>query len=103
MTSGTITTCNVKAVHGRFIDYALGQIGYSYEANGSYYSGYFVRQYNDEQDAWTFVDANRDRQLLVRYRLDDPSVSVLRETDQVGGFEATDPQAGRIPETSGGG
>ena len=59
--SGQITTCNVKAIHGRFLDYALGVIGYSYQIDGNYYSGYLTRQFWDEQRAWTFVDACKDK------------------------------------------
>jgi len=62
--SGQVTTCNVKAIHGRFRDYALGVIGYSYQIDGHYYSGYLTRQFWDEQRAWTFVDACKDKSIF---------------------------------------
>jgi hypothetical protein len=80
--NGTITTTNVKAVHGWFVDYALGQLGYTYTINGDYYSGYHTRQYADEQSAWTFVDARRNLPVLVRYKPSDVKVSMIREVDQ---------------------
>lgn len=81
---GRITTCDVKAIHGRFIDYALGVIGYSYDIEGNYYSGYLARQFWDEQRAWTFVDSCRDKSIMVHYKLTNPEASVLRETEEIG-------------------
>jgi hypothetical protein len=88
MINGNITTGEVTTIHGRFFDYALGKLGYSYEVNGDYYSGYFIRQYNDEQKAWNFVDAKNDKPVLIRYKPGTPQVSVFREEDQPGGFSS---------------
>jgi hypothetical protein len=82
--SGEITTCDVKAIHGRFLDYALGIVGYSYQTGDNYYSGYLTRQFWDEQQAWSFVDACKDKSVLVRFKLGKPRISVLREIDQMG-------------------
>jgi hypothetical protein len=82
--SGQITTCDVKAIHGRFLDYALGVIGYSYQIDDDYYSGYLTRQLWDEQQAWTFVDACKDKSVLVHCKPGKPQVSVLREIDPTG-------------------
>ena len=79
---GSVVSCDVKTYHGRFSDYAVGVLGYSCEVNGEYYSGYFRRQYNDEQTAWTFVDSRRDTPVVVRYKASDPETSVLRDEDQ---------------------
>jgi len=79
--SGQVTTCNVKAIHGRFLDYALGVIGYSYQIDGNYYSGYLTRQFWDEQRAWTFVDACKNKSILVPYKLGKPQISIPREMD----------------------
>ena len=78
---GRITTCDVKVIHGRFLDYALGVIGYSYQIDDNYYSGYLTRQFWDEQRAWTFVDACKDKSILIPYKLGKTQVSVLREMD----------------------
>lgn len=80
---GRITTCDVKAFHGRFGDHALGILGYSYQIEGSYYSGYLVRQFWGEQQAWTFVDAWRDKSVLIHFKLTNPQFSVLREAEQL--------------------
>ena len=79
---GSIVSCDVNTYHGRFSDYAVGVLGYAYEVNGEYYSGYFSRQYNDEQTAWTFVDSRKYLPVVVRYKKSDPQTSVLREEDQ---------------------
>jgi hypothetical protein len=86
MTNGAITTCDVKTWHGRFTDYAIGTFGYSYRVNDDYYAGYYSSQFYDEQRAWEFIDARREKQLLVRYKADDPAVSSVREQDQPGGL-----------------
>ncbi len=79
--SGQITTCDVKAIHGRFLDYALGVVGYSYHIDDNYYSGYLSRQFWDEQRAWTFVDNCKDKSAQVHYKLRNPEAPVLRELD----------------------
>ena len=79
---GTVVSCDVKTYHGRFSDYAVGVLGYSYTVNGEYYSGYFRRQFSDEQAAWSFVDSRRDLAVIVRYKANDPQRSVLRDEDQ---------------------
>ena len=80
--NGTVTTGNVDSFHGKINDYAVGRIGYSYNVNGDYYSGYLTRQFNDEQRAWDFVDARKDSQVLIRYKPNRPQIAVLRESDQ---------------------
>jgi hypothetical protein len=80
--NGSVVSCDVKTYHGRFSDYAIGELGYSYEVNGEYYSGYFKPQYNDEQAAWTFVDSRKNIPVGVRYKQGDPQTSVLRDEDQ---------------------
>jgi len=85
---GQITTCDVKAIHGRFLDYVLGVIGYSYQIDDDYYSGYLMRQLWDEQETWTFVDACKDKFVLVHCKPGKPQVSVVREIDQVGASSA---------------
>lgn len=84
VTFATVTTCDVNAFHGRISDHAIGRLGYSYNVNGNYYSGYSTHQFNDEQRAWTFVDARKNAQVMIRYKADRPEVSVLLEQDQQG-------------------
>jgi hypothetical protein len=80
---GTITSGDVKVIHGWLADYALGRLDYCYKVHGEYYSGHCVSQFADEQAAWEFVDARRDKPVLVRYRDNHAGASVLRESDQL--------------------
>lgn len=78
---GVITNCDVSVFHGRFTDHAIGILGYSYVVGGTYFSGYFKRQYFDEQAAWTFADSMRDQDVLIRHSPTQPSVSMIFERD----------------------
>ncbi|HKR83962.1 MAG TPA: DUF3592 domain-containing protein [Terriglobales bacterium] len=76
-----ITNGDVRVVYGRFIEYAIGKVGYAYSIDGEYHSGYLTRQSWGEQRAWTFVDACRNLQVMVRYKPNKPDVSALARTD----------------------
>jgi hypothetical protein len=78
LSQGRIETVDVKT----FRDQALAELGYSYVVEGERYSGYYSRQFADEQHGWDFVDALQGKQIAVRYQEDDPSVSALRAADQ---------------------
>lgn len=80
---GTITSGDVKVIHGWLVDYALGQLDYCYKIRGEYYSGHLTRQYPDEQTAWDFVDGRRGKPVLIRYKDHDPEKSILRESEQM--------------------
>ena len=80
---GTITSGDVRVIHGWLIDYALGRLDYCYRVHGEYYSGHLVRQFADEQSAWDFVDSHRNQPVLARYRDDRAEVSVVRSSDQM--------------------
>jgi hypothetical protein len=80
--NGYITGGNVKVVHGWLLDYAVGQLDYSYKVHEEYYAGSLSRQYPDEQAAWTFVDAHRGQAVIVRYRDNNSGTCVLRYSDQ---------------------
>jgi|SRR5579863_1106555 hypothetical protein len=80
--NSSITAGNVKVIHGWIVDYALGQLDYSYRVAGEYYAGSITRQYPDEQAAWDFVDPRRGKHVVVRYKDDRAQTSVLRDADQ---------------------
>ena len=80
--NGTITAANVKVIHGWVVDYALGQLDYSYRVAGEYYAGSITRQYPDEQSAWDYVDARRNQPVVVRYKDDNAQSSALSDSDQ---------------------
>ena len=84
--NGFVTNPKVNAVHGWILDYALGQVEYTYQVHGEYYAGTMIRQFPDEQVAWNFVDAHREEPVVVRYRDDKPEVSILLLPDQGPGW-----------------
>jgi hypothetical protein len=75
---GNVETVGVNA----FAEQSLGEIGYSYLVEGVRHSGYFSRQFADEQDAWSFVFPLKSQTVIVRYKPSDPGVSVLRLGEQ---------------------
>jgi hypothetical protein len=84
--NGSITNRKVNAIHGWIVDYAVGQLEYTYKVHGDYYAGSITRQFPDEQVAWDFVDTHRDEPVLVRYRDDQPEISILMVSDQAHGW-----------------
>ncbi|MGP0017187.1 MAG: hypothetical protein ACLPHP_01355 [Candidatus Sulfotelmatobacter sp.] len=81
-TNGLVIAGNVKVIHGWVVDYALGRLDYSYQVAGEYYAGSIARQYPDEQSAWNYVDARRNKPVVVRYKDDNAQSSALRDSDQ---------------------
>src|SRR6266496_4566712 len=79
--SAQVTSGDVTAIHGHFIDYAIANVGYSYSLEDNYYSGYLTRQFWSEQAAWTFADACREKSVMIQYRPEKPRVSVLRDLE----------------------
>jgi hypothetical protein len=79
--SAQIASGTVTAIPGRFIDYAIANVGYSYSLEGNYYSGYLTRQFWDEQAAWTFADGCREKSVMIQYKPEKPRVSVLRDLE----------------------
>ena len=75
---GRVETVAVKTLSGQ----ALGELAYSYLAEGERYSGYLTRPFADEQDAWEFVDQLKGQSLLVRYKPGAPSISAIRIVEQ---------------------
>ena len=80
--NGSITAGNVKVIHGWIVDYAIGELEYSYRAGSQYYAGSLTRQFPDEQGAWDFVDGHSDQTVVIRYKDDRAESSALLESDQ---------------------
>jgi hypothetical protein len=82
--TGTIEGGNVSTIRsrGRYFDHtvenATAVISYSYQFEGEYYSGYHTRRFGDEQEAWSWVDAQKGQLVQVSYNPQKPAVSVLR-------------------------
>jgi len=79
---GTITTGDVRVIHGWILDYAVCELIYTYRVRDEYYSGTIVRQFADEQVAWDFVNARRGKTAQIRYKEQKSGASVLLESDQ---------------------
>lgn len=75
---GVIQNGKVSTVRGRGGEMATAQLAYSYQLDGTYYSGYHTESFNDEQKPWSYVDALKGRSVQVRYDPRNPAVSVLR-------------------------
>jgi hypothetical protein len=65
-----------------FAAQSLAELAYSYSIEGERYSGYFLRQFADEQDAWKFVRPADGQSIFVRYQPAKPSISSIRIQDQ---------------------
>lgn len=85
--TATIETGDVIAVRSAGLlkdtaEYANAEIGYSYVVNGERYSGYWTKQFFDEQAAWEFVGSWRGRSVTIRCRESEPQESAFRLRDQ---------------------
>ena len=78
--NGEVSTVRSRGRYlDRSIESATATIGYSYRLNGTYYSGYHIETFDDEQNAWTYVDALRGQRVQVSYNPRKPEASVLRK------------------------
>ena len=81
---GTIEGGEVSTLRGRRrdsdgpIERATANLAYSYRLNDTYYSGYHIAVFDDEQEAWSFVDGLKGETVQVSYNPRRPDISVLR-------------------------
>ena len=84
-TPGVVESGSVSTIRGRSsytyraTETASAKLGYSYGLAGAYYSGYHTETFDDEQKAWSYVDALKGRPVRVSYNPRKPEVSVLRQ------------------------
>ena len=77
-TEGRIHEAGVVEEHG----VALGEVVYSYSAQGEYYTGALRRHFSTGNQTERWLDGfPRDARVLIRYRPDKPEHSVLRPDD----------------------
>jgi hypothetical protein len=77
--SGEVSTFRGRrGVFGSVSETATATISYSYQLNGNYYSGYHEQTFNDEQKAWSYVDALKGKTVQVRFNPRKPESSILR-------------------------
>ena len=81
MAQGRIETVAVDAINAQK-EIATANLGYSYYAEGELYSGYYSRQFHDEQQAWEYADNLKGRTVVVRYKPGHHEISALRIDDQ---------------------
>jgi len=65
-----------------FAEQSLARLAYSYLVDGERYSGYFTRQFADEQDAWDYVRPLKGWAIFVRHKPSNPAVPSVRIADQ---------------------
>jgi hypothetical protein len=75
---GSVESVKVSVVSGQ----ALGELAYSYVAEGERYSGYCFSQFANEQDAWDSIGAMKGQSVIIRYQPGHPAFSALRSADQ---------------------
>jgi len=78
MVEGKIETVTVST----FAEQSLSELSYSYVIDGERYSGYFTRQFADEQDAWDYVRPLKGQPIFVRHKPSNLAVSSVRIVDQ---------------------
>ena len=84
---GKVETVGVRT----FVEQSLAEIGYSYFVEGDRHSGYFTRQFAEEQEAWNYATPLKGQSVTVRYKTGAPNISTLRLEDQIPVFQ---PSAG---------
>jgi len=77
MVEGKIEAATVSV----FAEQSLSELAYSYLVDGERYSGYFTRQFADEQDAWDYVHPLKGQAIFVRHKPSNPAVSSVRIVD----------------------
>jgi len=75
---GTVEKGEVSTLPGRGTRLVTAQLGYSYQLNGTYYSGYHTETFTDEQKARSYVDGLKGQVVQVSYNPRKPEISVLR-------------------------
>lgn len=77
--SGSVSTTRSRSRYfERGIEAATVNLAYSYRLQGTYYAGYHIETFNDEQKAWSYVDGLKGTIVQVSYNPRNPEVSVLR-------------------------
>jgi len=79
--SGTVTQKRTADL-GYLVPFYTSEITYSYAVGGEYYSGYVERTFVRESSAYKFVNESKDKEIVVRYKPDLPTISCLRKQDQ---------------------
>jgi hypothetical protein len=57
----------------------VGELRYSYQVDGEYYSGLHQTETGSQEEAEAAVEGWKGKSVAVRYSPDDPSISVMRD------------------------
>ncbi|MGH9510594.1 MAG: DUF3592 domain-containing protein [Terriglobales bacterium] len=83
---GTVMSASVRAEKGYIPSYIVS-VTYTYVANGEYYSGCHEKILLRKGSAETFASRVKNQLALVRYKPNQPAISTLIESDQIGWAE----------------
>jgi hypothetical protein len=61
----------------------VGELAYSYSVNGEYFAGFHHFTARSEEHACKLVEGWKDRNVMIRYRMDKPEISALLLDEQV--------------------
>jgi hypothetical protein len=88
---GTIQYAQAATIGEGKNAYWIGELAYSYIVDGEYYSGFCQLPASNEDEAWNAVRGWKDRKVIVHYRPQYPSTSVLvvEEQDQPPGTDSS--------------
>jgi hypothetical protein len=75
---GTITTKRIHYV----IPIHVCDMGYSYSVGGEYYAGHFQRTFFRMSSANQFVEDQKGKEVLLRYKPDSPNICVVQRKNQ---------------------
>jgi hypothetical protein len=80
MTQAHVESVSVPRAEEEHRSYCSREIAYSYSVNGQYYSGFHLRSFDREEEAWAFADALKGKTVLVHYSPGNHEVSVLTDS-----------------------
>jgi len=82
-TQGTVEEVGLRHEHGRYVDGWFSDVRYSYDAGQGRCTGLFAKGFPKKEQAEAFLaHFPKTTQLVVHYKPDAPSKSVVDERDQ---------------------
>ncbi|HET9741106.1 MAG TPA: DUF3592 domain-containing protein [Terriglobales bacterium] len=75
--SGTIENGTVSTIRTERRELVTCTLNYSYQVNGEYFGGAYLRQFTDEQAAYDYIDSMNGKLASVKYNPREPGCSIL--------------------------
>lgn len=85
---GMVELASVEERRGRYKNFYIAHLDYSYSVNGEYYSGHLERLFVLESSADKFIAAMKGQMVFIRSHPNRPERSALLKQDQPGGWPA---------------